>query len=232
MDIKTVVRAGTLAILVVSVGCGPSENARKEAERAAAAAAQARATTQAGEVIGARQEAQAQLDSARAAFLAKQTTIASKELKAAAAFTRTQADSATGTAKDALSNSAAELQRLATRVTKRSVKSVKTLDYAFARTQLAEAQYHHERALDAFQQAKPAAAGAELVMAADHFERALTDAGQTATEPAKQAIADARSVASKLASGAPVAQADLESALAAFEKQVQSVAATTTKLKS
>lgn len=228
MYIHTVVRRGTLSILVVSVAaCDPSEAARLKAD--SAVAAQSKAATQA--VISARREAQVYFDSARAAFLAKRATIASKEITRAAAVTRAQADSASGVAKTALRSSAAELARLATRVTRNRVKSVKTLDYTFARTQLAEAQFHHERAVAAFRGTRTAAAGAELIMAADHFERAIVDAGQTASEPAQKAIADARRIASKLTSGALLVPADVESALATLGREVRSFAATAATLK-
>jgi hypothetical protein len=232
MHINTVVRSATLGVIVASLAaCGPSEEARRKADSASVAAAQAKAVTQAGEVIGARREAQAHFDSARAAFRAKRTAIASKELNAAAVFTRDNADSATGAARNALVSSAAELERLATQVSKSRVKSVKTLDYAFARTQLAEAQFHQARAVAAFQGTKIAASGAELLMGVDHFERSFVDAGRTAKEPAKKAIADARSIASKLISGTSVAPADVESALTALGIEIESFSMTAAKLK-
>jgi hypothetical protein len=232
MHVETGVREIALAILVVAVtGCGPSEEARRKTDSAVAAAAQAKAATRAGEVISARREAQTYLDSARAGFVAKNSAVASKELRDAAGFTRGQADSATGAAKKALANSADELDRLATQVTKGAVKSVKTLDYAFSRTQLAESQYHHERAVAAWRGTKAAAAGAELVMVADHFERAIADAGQTASESAKKAVADTRALAAKLMQGTTVVPADVESTFAAMDKEVRNLMTTAAKLK-
>jgi hypothetical protein len=209
--------------------CGPSEKARREMDSAVAAAAQAKATTQAGEVISARREAQAYLDNARAGFIAKKRTVASEALRDAAAFTRRQADSATGAAKDALTRSADELDRLATQVAKSTVKSVKTLDHAFARTQLAEAQFHHERAAAAWGAAQAGVAGAELIMVTDHFERAIADAGQSASQPLDQAIADARALGSKLMQGGTVVPADVESTLTMLDSEIRGLVSTVGK---
>lgn len=232
MHMETGVRGIALAILVVAVaGCGPSEEARRKADSAVAAAAQAKAATQAGEVISARREAQTYLDSARAGFVAKNSAVASKALRDAAAFTRQQADSATAPAKKALASSADELEKLATRVTKGTVKSVKTLDYAFARTQLAEAQLHCTRALNAWHATNAAATGAEIVMLTDHFERAVADAGQPLAATTQQTVAAARALAGKLTQGASVVPVDVESTLAAMDREVHSLMATAAKLK-
>ena len=226
-------RAVTVAIVVaaaVVAACGPAQEAR---QRADTVATKERATrsTQAGDVMGARREAQSYLDSARAALLAKNVQAASKELREAAAFTRSQADSAAESAKKALIASADELDRLATRVANKSVKTVKTLDLAFARTQIAEAQFHSARAMDAWKAAKAGATSAEMVMVADHFERAAVDAGQHLDASAQQAVASGRSVAAKLAQGVTVPRTDVDSALASMDKQVRRLAASIGKLK-
>ncbi len=232
MNPRTGVRAGALAILVVAaVGCGPSEEAQRKADSAVAAAIKAKASTQAGEVIGVRREAQTHFDSARAAFMSKNNAAASKELREAGSFIRGHTDSATGAAKKALASSAVELERLAAQVTKGAVKSVKTLGYAFSRTQLAEAQYHQERAVAAWRGSKAGIAGAELVMVADHFERAMADAGQVASESSTKAVADVRALASKLTQGTAVGPADVESTLAAIDKEIRGLVGTVAKLK-
>lgn len=235
MYIERRIRIAVIVLVAVSaVGCGPSEEARRKADSAvaaAAAAAQAKVATQAGEVLGARREAQMYLDSARASFVAKNRAVASKALRDAAAFTRQQADSAIAPAKQALISSAEELETLASRVTKGTVKSVKTLDYAFARTQLAEAQLHCTRALNAWHATNAAATAAEITMLVDHFERAATDAGRPLATTTQQTITAARTLADKLTHGNSVAPADVESTLAAMDKEVHSLMTKTAKLK-
>lgn len=233
MHINTKPRSLILATAVLAVAaCGPSEETRRRTDSAVAAAEMAKVATQAGEVMGARREAQAFLDSARAAFVAKNAQAASKGLRDAAAFTRKQADSAAEPAKKALINSATELDRLADRVTKKSVKAVKTLDYAFARTQVAEAQLHCTRAIAAWKTDNAGATSSEIVMLTDHFERAASDAGRRLDPAAQQAVVSARSVAAKLAQGATVPRTDVDSALASMDKEVHRFMVSVAKLKS
>lgn len=226
------VRISVIALVAVAaVGCGPSEESQRRADSAALAAAKEKVATQAGEVLGARREAQMYFDSARAAFVAKNRPVAAKALRDAAAFTRQQADSAIAPAKKALTSSADELEKLAGRVTKGTVKSVKTLDYTFARTQLAEAQFHCTRALNAWHATNAATAGAELMMLVDHFERAASDAGQPLATTTQQTVAAARTLADKLTHGTTVVPVDVESTLAAMDKEVHGLMTKAAKLK-
>ena len=177
---KHSIRLSSIVVAVVLVGataCGPSEFAKRRADSAVAAAAKAHVVKDAGEVIGARREAQTFFDSARASFILKHRVAASKNLRDAAAFTRQQSDSAAGLDKDALAKSAKELDRLATGIANGTVRSVKTLDNALARAQLAEAQYHYTRMLRAWNRHDAGVAGAELTMSIDHFDRGASDAG-------------------------------------------------------
>jgi len=227
MQIGTGVQRVVMALLVVAVaGCGPSDEAKRMADSAVAAAARANARSAAGDVISARREAQALLDSARAAYVAGNCTVAAKGLRDAATFSLAQADSATGAAKDALASSAAELERLSTRVTRGAVTSVKTLDSVFARTHMAEAWYHQQRAVVAWRGPNGAQAGAELIMVADHLDRAMADAGRVESESAKTAIADARALGSKLAQGIAVQPADVAATFTAVEREVANLFAT------
>ena len=222
--------AAILAVVASAVGCGPSKESQRKAD-SAIAAARAKVATQAGEVMSARREAQMYFDNARAAFVAKRGAVASKALRDAAAFTREQAISATTPAKEALISSADELEKLASRVTAGAVKSVKTLDYAFARTQLAEAQLHCTRALSAWRATDAAATGAEMMMLVDHFERAASDAGQPLATTTQQTLDVTRSLADKLTHGGSVVPLDVEATLTAMDKEVHSLMTKTAKLK-
>ena len=221
-----------MLLFVAAAACGRSAEDQRRTDSAVATATQAKVATQAGEVLTVRREAQPYLDAARSAFVAKDRGAASRGLRDAAAFTRSQADSATDPAKNALVASADELNRLATRVSKGAVKTVKTLDHASARTQLAEAQLHCTRALGAWQKTNAGATSAEIVMLADHFERAAADAGEPLSASAQQAVAAARSLAGKLTQVANVPQAQVEAVLAAMDKEVHGMMATAAKLKS
>ena len=221
--------AGSLAIVVLA--CGPSERSRRAAE-SAVAAARARSVTEAGEVLGTRREAQQYLDSARAQFLAKRTTAAKVSLYEAARFTREQSSASAEPAKSALVKAADELDALALRAGKRSIGSVKTLDRAFARVQLAEAQFHCVRAIAAWQNEDMAATAAELLMLTDHAERAASDAGEPLGPDARATLVDARSIASKLAQGVAVAPTDVDGVLGRVDEQVHALMKKAANLKS
>jgi len=232
MHIERQGRGLALALLIIAgAACGPSAEDQRRSDSAVAAAAQAKVAIQAGEVLSVRREAQPYLDGARSAFVAKDRRAAANALRDAAAFTRGQADSATEPAKNALVASADELNRLATRVSNGATKTAKSLDYAFARTHLAEAQLHCTRALDAWTKGKAGATSAEIVMLADHFERAAVDAGKPLSASAQQAMGTARSLAGRLTQSANVPQADVEGALTAMDKEVHALMATAAKLK-
>jgi len=233
MCIKQHGRGATLALLLIAgAACGPSERERHTMDSIAASTAQAKVATQAGEVLSARREAQPYFEAARNAFVAKNRRAARKSLSDAASFTRDQANNATEPAKKALTESADELNRLATRVSNGSVQTVKTLDYAFARAQLAEAQLHCTRALDAWKNANAGTTAAEMVMLADHFERAAADAGKPLSASAQQAVGTARSLAERLTRAGNVPQADVEASLGTMDKEVHTLMATAARLKS
>lgn len=213
---------GAALVGVGLVACGPSGRSQRAAD-SAIAAARTRSVTQAGEVLTARREAQDYLDSARAQFVAHRPAAAKASLYQAARFTQEQANAGDEPAKTALIKSARELDLLALRIGKRSVGSVSTLDHAFARVQLAETQYHCVRAVKAWHDKDNAATSAELMMLADHLERAAVDAGEPLGPNAKAALTEARDVSSKLAQGVVVAAVDVDGALADIDKQVHAL---------
>jgi len=225
--------SSTVALLVVAatIACGPSDAAKRRADSAVAAAAKAHVISQAGEVIGARREAQIFFDSARASFVLKHRAAAARSLRDAAAFTRQQSDSAAGMDKDALGASAKELERLATRISRGAVTSVKTLDYAIARTQLAEAQHHYTRMIAAWNKNDAGVAGAELTMAIDHFDRGVSDAGLHLATATQATLADVRTLAREMTSGAIVNAADVEKTLTAFDSELQNTSTIVAKKK-
>lgn len=213
----------TLLVAGTLIACGPSDAAKRRADSAVASATKAHVVSQAGEVLGARREAQAFFDSARASFLLKHRAAASASLRDAAAFTRTQAERASGLDKDGLANSAKELDRLATSVGNRSVKSVKTLDYAFARTQVAEAQYHYTQMLAAWKKRDGGVAGAELTMAIDHLDRGVSDAGLRLPTEAQATLVEVRSLAREMTKGSVLVAADVEKTLTTFDAELQRI---------
>lgn len=214
----------------VVAACGPPTKANAAAE-SAAAAARTTAMTQAGDVMLARREAQPYFDSARAKFVAGKHKAAAGSLRDAALFIRRHADSIADPAKTTLKASSDELGRLATRAANGAVTSVKTLDLAFARAQLAESQYHCVRALDAWKSKDGPATGSELMMLLDHFERAAVDAARPLSLSAREMVTNTRSLALKLAQGEAITPTYVDSTLAATDEEVHKLAAIMARLK-
>jgi hypothetical protein len=216
---------------VAATACGPSASAKRRADSAVAAAAKAHAVKDAGEVIGARREAQTFFDRARASFILKHRPAASKSLRDAAAFARQQSDSAAGLDKDAFVKSAKELDRLATGIASGTVRSVKTLDNAIARAQLAEAEHHYTRMLRAWNRHDAGVAGAELTMSIDHFDRGASDAGLHLDTTTQSRLADARTLTREMTKGAMLNAGEVETTLSLFDNELQRVTTIASKKK-
>lgn len=200
---KTIL-AVTAAVLVAGGmgACKRAEQAKPEAEETQAKqAAPAPNVIESKGALAARREAQEHFDRARESFLQKDLATSAAELRAASKFLSERADSATGEVKERVVASARELDRLATEVEKSAIKSEKSLDYAFARAQRAEAERHHANAVAAWAKRDDARAGDELIMAADHLERGAKDAGQVLGTGVKKVLADTREVAGQLIKG-------------------------------
>lgn len=215
------VRSSLTVFAGMLVACAPGET--KKTDTTAVEPAAAKVAPQAGDVMGARQEAQGYLDSAMASFTAKRDTSAAKFIRAAAAFTRDQSEAAAEPAKAALIASANEMSDLAVRVEQGKVSTKGTLRYPFARMHLAEAQLHCTQAIEAWKQAQPGATSAEMVMLADHFERAAADAALSLDAPTRQSLAGARAIAAKLDKGDQVPGAEVDAALTGLDTQLHAL---------
>jgi hypothetical protein len=168
-----------------------------------------------------RREAQEHLDKARERFVQKDMTTAATELRAASTFLRERADSATGEVRDHMLRSAGELDKLANEVESNAIKSAKSLDYAFARAQHAEAELHHSHAVAAWARKDMARASDELTMATDHFERAAKDAGEVLGAGAKKALTDTREVAGQLTKGVGFVPEQVGKAIEELGKEIR-----------
>ncbi|MEO5870727.1 MAG: hypothetical protein ABIT91_12815 [Gemmatimonadaceae bacterium] len=98
--------------------------------------------------------------------------------------------------------------------------TVGRLDALSARASLAEAEYHRSLAAVAWAtQAKESVAD-ELVMAADHLERAALDAGLPITSTQRDLLRELRSVAAELSARPAPALIDLNEPLAALGSEI------------
>jgi len=147
---------------------------------------------------------------ARQNFLKKDLMASAAEIRKGAAYLKSQADLAVEEGKQALTASANELEKLADKVGKGTVKSVKELDGAFARAHHALAKSHYLKTSESFARKEASKAGKELKAAGNHLERGLIRAGGKITTGAKSAIKESRSLAGKLIKGAGWANAEVE----------------------
>ena len=212
-----------ISALVALSACGRTDVSRIGDSTAAAAAT--RAWEDAGTAMANRGEAQEYLDIAREAFLANDERFAAPRLRAAADITRRHAADATEPAASALRRSADELEAMATRMMDDGLSSVAPLDSAFARLHLAEAQYHCLRAEAAWGSRQPGLTGAEMLMLADHFERAARDVGYRLTPPVTATLSTLRSVGVMLPRTGLTKSPEVAPALSTMDKAVHDLMA-------
>lgn len=170
-------RLVALALPLMVAACGPTREDRAPDARSGTPDDSGNVRL-AGGAIATRDEAQGQLDAARRLLIQDDTTGAAAELRLAAEFFRRHADAAPGPAADDLRLVASLLQVLATDVAAGRVRDPAMLDSLYVLVQTAEAEYHRSIAVERWAAHDTVTTGEELVMASDHFERALRDSGR------------------------------------------------------
>ena len=175
-------------------------------------------------VLSRRVEPQHYFDDTRTALAAKEPDRARTSLLAAARFLHHQADSSTGEVREHLRSVARDIDTLAAAVARQRDVPMRRLDHVFARANLAESDRHLGRAAAAWTSKDTARAADELLMAADHLERAAKD-GRVAESAARStATAAARSLATDLLqrrSDAPERMPRTQDALRAANRTVR-----------
>jgi hypothetical protein len=212
-------RRTLFALTMTLAACGPAAESRRALDSLAGAAS-AHASLEAGSVLADRGEAQQYLDSARVFFLASDFEPAADALVGAIAINREHAASAAEPARTALLRSATELEALASRMMDRRVGSVAPMDSAFARLHLAEVQLHCTRAEDEWAQRQAGSTAAEMLMLADHFERAARDVGYVFPAAVQEHIASLRSIAVLLSQTGLAKSTEVNLALSSIDKDV------------
>jgi len=140
-------------------------------------------------------------DAAREALVQKDFESAAAALSDAATFIQAEARTAGVDAKRALERSAEEIDLIAVRVAHGEIHAPDALDRVYAAAHAAEALHHLYRAHTAMLKRDNVRAGEELVMSADHLERAAKDARLQADSLVQAAIADTRSLCGEMVKG-------------------------------
>ena len=208
-------RAGTLVVAVVLAGCVRSERAERDTT--------AIAVEDSWGALASRQECQRALDSARAALIRKDADACMTSLLEAAAFFRNQSRDDAPEVRPALRAAAEEMETLAANIVNGRTRTPKDLDRAFTRAHAAEATQHLAHARAAISARDNVRAGEELVMAADHLERAMKDAKLRNRRAVLPAIAHVRALADDMMRDAGAAFDETSEVTAEMERAIRRV---------
>ena len=136
---------------------------------------------------------------AREAYLKKEYKESAVEIRKVEAYLRTEATHADATSRKELTSAAVELQEIAKKAEKGTIKTDKEFDQDFARAHYAMSRYHRTKASTYMTKKEPANAGRELKLSAAHLEKALKVMGR---ETETDVVNGANIVADKLVAGA------------------------------
>ena len=157
---------------------------------------------------------------ARESFSKKDFQDAASDIRRGEMFVKREAERATGEAKQTLTASTQELDKLADGVQKRAIRSVKELDSVFARTHHALARYYQQKASESWAKKAISEAGQYLKLAAIHFEKALAWAGHQIEAEGAAAVEEAKRVGEKLEKGEGWAASEVRKDIDAIGKEI------------
>lgn len=144
------------------------------------------------------------LKKAKESFLKKDYKTASVDIKKASEAIKLQANGASANAKEGLTASVNELDKLAADMEKGAVTSVKAVNDAFARADHAIARNHYVKAVEFSTKKNTKAAGMELKSASDALENGLTWTGMKIEKATNVTIQTSRTIAGKMIEGTAV----------------------------
>ena len=209
----------TLALLIACrVERAPEQRAGVAASQQGVQSAAARAISE--RPMAHRREGQGLLDSARTALTGGERAPAAALLHRAAAFFVRQAnDPPSGGTADLLA-AARGLDSLAMDVSLGRTADASRLDRLSAHANLAEAERHGALAAVAWSTRSKESVSDELVMAADHVERATLDANLTSSPVMRRLVAELRAVARDLSSQQGLDLRDLDEPLSSLHIEI------------
>lgn len=158
---------------------------------------------------------------ARESFLKKDASAAAAEIRKGALLLKLKAGHATEKAKEALTASSHELERLAQGIEKGTVTSTRDLRRAFARADRALAEQHYQKAAESWSKKEIKKAGHELKAAANHVEMAVAWADHKLDSTTAAVIKDARAVSAKLTEKAGWTKDEVVKGLDSMGKQIE-----------
>ncbi len=166
-------------------------------------------------------EAQHHFLKAREDFIEKQMKAAAAQIRKAAVFLRIEAAGATQKGGETLKGSYDELESLAGRIEKGTVRSATELDNAFFRTHHALAENYYDLATEYLEQKNVAKTSNHLQSIAESIEQAVAWGGHKVEEGTRAAINDARILAGKMKEGAGWSEEEVRRGLKKLGEEIQ-----------
>ena len=163
--------------------------------------------------VASKESVEQNFQKARQDYLQKDMKAAADEVRKGAAYVKSEASAAKGKAKEALTASYHELVKLSGELEKGTVKSVKKMETAFARTYKALATNSHVKSTEAWSKKEFKNAGDDLEAAVDELEKGFAWAGQKAQAGTQKVISESRELSKKLKEGASSASAEAKKAM-------------------
>ena len=157
---------------------------------------------------------------ARKSFLKKDLKSSAEAIRKGAAYLKSVGEQAEEGGKQAFLVSMQELEKLADRVEKGTITSVKELDQAFARAHHVMAQHHYLRATESWTKKETLKVGQELKAASRHLERGVKHVGGKVRNDVKPVIKDTRFLARKLIKGTGWVDAEVERGIKALGLEI------------
>jgi hypothetical protein len=161
------------------------------------------------------------LQQARESFLKKDLKASAAAIRKGAAYLKSLGEQAQEKGKQTFLTSQKEMENLADRVEKGAVKSVKEIDWTFARVSHALDRYHYQMAKESWALKETAKSGQELQAAGAHLESAVKQAGGKAESSAGPVIQETRLLAEKLLQGAGWVNSEVEKGIKALGVEIE-----------
>lgn len=174
-----------------------------------------------GEWVHLSEEPGRHLDHAHDAFVAVDAREAAAELRKAAAFMRVSARDAGDRVQTTLNSSVKELEALARRMEKGTVKAAADVDVATARAHHALAEYHNAKARQAWTAGEHHRAGRFWRSAATSLERATARTDAAFRKTTEGIVRESRLMSAKLVEGTETVTDEIGRGMESFGKQVE-----------
>lgn len=131
-------------------------------------------------------------------YVEKNLNAAAEQIQKGAAYMKAESEKASANGKEALTESAKELEKLGNNVKQGTVKSVNRINESFARAYVALARAAHIKSTESWAKKETTKAGDALDSATENLERGFAWAGQKVERSTKEAMKKSKELALKL----------------------------------